>query len=202
MKLSSAFIFLVFSGSLFAETYSYRSLIIKDYDEMRQMVLTRIKKAKVLSDGTGDDSEKDAGALEHLRDAMKLILSRPDNDNMVAKLTPEVKRELAGFSAYADTISSLAAESLGLVKNKNTTVTQQSTALFILENIIREVRPEAATNPDLRAVLERIVDADVSIPEDVVKDRKMNSMYATVNPSAEARKILRALPKAKPVKAQ
>lgn len=188
---------LVFCAGALAENYRYSSLIIKDYDEMRQMVQSRIKKAKAVAEGAGEDSGKDAEAVEHLRDALKLIFSRPDNDNMVAKLTPDVKRELTGFNAYEDSISSLAAECIELVKRKNATVSQQSTALFVLENMLREIKPEAVSNEDLQNVIKRIADADLKITDEVKRDRKIRSMYATKNPSEEAKSILKAMPKKK-----
>jgi hypothetical protein len=175
-----------------AATYKYNDLIIKDYDEMNAQVQSRIKKARAASQHDGDEAN-DHEAIEILRDALKLIFSRPNSDNMVSKLTPEVRRELTGFSAYEDSISSLVAEELAVVKNDGNTVSQRSTALFVLENILSEIRPEAANNPDVKRIIQRIADGKIKVAEDVAMDRKMRSMYKTQNPSDEAKEILKKL---------
>lgn len=173
--------------------YKYSDLVIRDYDEMSKQVQIRIRNAHK-ANKNGDDSSGDRAAIEELRDALKLIFSRPNSDNMVAKLTPDVRRELSGFSAYEDTISSLTAEALGIAKDDNATESQRSTALFQLDNILGEVRPEIGTNEDLRRVVQRIKDANVKISDDVARARKMRSMFSTKNPSQYAEEILKKTP--------
>jgi hypothetical protein len=190
------FIAVVSTSSAFAtgHNYKYSDLLIRDYDEMSKEVQVRIRNAHK-ANKDGEDSNGDAAAIEELRDALKLIFSRPNSDNMVAKLTPDVRRELSGFSAFEDTISSLTAESLGIADDKNATVSQRSTALFILDNILSEIRPEIGGNEDLRRVVQRIADAHVKIGDDVIKDRKIRSMFKTKNPTEYAEEILKANPK-------
>jgi hypothetical protein len=195
MKIFNLLLLIAFSAGAAAESYKYNTLMIKDYDEMSQLVQAHVKKARSISDGSGEDTSRDGEAIEELREALKLIFSRPNSDNMVAKLTPEVRRELVGFSAFEDTISGIAAEALRQIGDKNAPVSQQSTALFVLENILAEIRPEAASNADLRRVIERVADAKIKISDDVKKDRKVRSMFTTKNPSEEAERILKSLPK-------
>lgn len=179
-----------FAGS--KHNYKYSDLVIRDYDEMFKQVQARIKSARkhIKEDGEGGERE----AIEELRDALKLIFSRPNSDNMVAKLVPEVRRELAGFSAYEDTMSSIAAECLARVKEDNVTVARRSTDLFVLENMITEMKPEVQGNADIQRIVKRIADAKIHIPDDVIKDRKIRSMFKTKNPSEMADEILKALP--------
>ncbi len=180
-----------------ATSYKYTDLIIKDYDEMNNMVQTRIKKSKAVGTKDRDGEGNDGEAIELLRDALKLTFSRPNSDNMIAKLTPEIRRELLGYNAFEDTISSLAAEAISISKDKNATVSQQSTALFVLENLLGEIRPEAQSNTDLRRVVERISDANLKISDEVMKDRKIRSMFKTDNPSHIAADILKGIAKEK-----
>jgi len=186
----------VFGPHAFAtgHTYKYSDLMIADYDEMNTEVQKRIRNAHK-ANKNGDDTSGDAAAIEELRDALRLIFSRPNSDNMVAKLTPDVRRELTGFSAYEDTISGIAAEALSTVNDKNATVSARSTALFVIDNILGEVRPEIGGNEDLRKVVERISDAHIRIADDVVRDRKLRSMFNTKNPSEYAAEILKATKK-------
>lgn len=184
----------VFSAGAFAHEYKYSDLVIRDYDEMNSQVQSRIHNAhKKLKDG--EDSSGEREAIEELRDALKLIFSRPNSDNMVSKLTPDVRRELGAFSAFEDTLSGLVAEAQSTVKNDSATVSQRSTALFILENILSEIRPEADRNEDLLRIVKRVADAKIKIADDVIKDRKQRSMFKTNNPTELAEEILKALPK-------
>ncbi len=195
MKTPIALLLTILCTSAWAENYKYNTLMIKDYDEMNSLVQAHIKKAREFSDGSGAATSRDGEAIEQLREALKLVFSRPNSDNMVAKITPEVRRELSGFSAFEDTISSITAEALRSAGDKGAPVSQQSTALVVLENVLSEIRPEAQNNADLRRVIERIKDAKLKISDDVKKDRKIRSMFETKNPSEEASKILKNLPK-------
>ncbi len=178
-----------------AAMFKYNELMIKDYDEMYKLVQGKVKQARSVGSNTSDENVNDAEAIEHLREALKLIFSRPNSDNMIAKLMPDVRRELSGYSAYEDSISGLTAEALEVIKNKKAATSQQATALFVLENIMSEVRPEAANNDDLRRVVERVKDAKIKITNDVVKELKLRGMYKTRNPSEMAQDIIKSLPK-------
>lgn len=180
----------LFSLTSAAAMFRYSELMIKDYDEMHRMVREMVAKSR--------KAEGDAESIEPLREALKLIFSRPNSDNMIAKLIPEVRRELTGYAAFEDSISSLAAEALGVLKNKNSAASVQATALFMLENILSEIRPEAANNEDLRSVVKRVADAKIRIHSDVAKDMKLRGMFSAKNPTDMAKDILKKLPKPAP----
>lgn len=182
----------ILGSQVSAHNYKYSDLIIRDYDEMSQQVKARIKKAKSFTKMTEDGSD-DEEALNELKDALKLIFSRPNSDNMVAKLTPEVRRELSVYSAFEKTIAQLVSGAIEVSKNRQATVSQRSTSLFILENILSEIRPEAETNAELRKIIESIADAKLTIDEDVNKDRRIRSMFKTINPSTVAKEILKSI---------
>lgn len=193
MKTLIAWTLVMVSAPATAANYKYNELMIKDYDEMLEMVQSMAEKAK---EAGGEDGGNEAEAIEHLREALKLIFSRPNSDNMIAKLVPEVRRELIGFNAFEDSLSSLASEAITAVKDKKGAVSVQSTSLFILENLLSEIAPEAGYNKDMRKIIERIRDADLEISKDVQKDRKIRGMFTTKNPSELAKKILEPIEKA------
>lgn len=177
-----------------AANYKYNELLIKDYDDMVSLVHNLIKKGQKAESAEGDDEEtNNSEAIEAHREALKLILSRPDSDNMTAKLMPEVRRELVNMSAYENSIASIAAEAIGNVKNDKGSTSVQSTSLFILENILGQIRPELPNNPELRKVVESIRDAKLKISADVLKDRKIRGMFKTRNPSEIAADQLKVL---------
>lgn len=195
MKTLFSVLLTLFCLETSAAMFKYNELMIKDYDEMYKMVQAQVKKARAVGSNSSDENVNDAEAIEHLREALKLIYSRPNSDNMIAKLMPDVRRELQGYSAYEDSISGLTAEALEVIKNPKAATSQQATALFVLENIMSEVRPEAGSNDDLRRVVERVKDAKIKVSNDVMKDLKLRGMYKTRNPSDMATDILKKLPK-------
>lgn len=194
------FSILVFLSSMaFAAQYKYNELVIKDYDEMSKVVNSRVTTARKLSRTSEEGDDDERTAVEHLREALKLIFSRPNSDNMVAKLTPEVRRELIGFSAFEDTIASLAKEGIDALDNKHLSKNSRATYLFLLENLMSEIRPEVESNGNdaLRKAVEKIRDAKIKVSKDVQVERSMGSMFQPFDPSGEAKKILETADKAK-----
>ncbi len=171
--------------------YKYSDLIIKDYDEMNQQVQARIKKARELTKADAAEGE-DQEAIAELADALRLIFSRPNSDNMVAKLTPDVRRDLSNLSAFEETMSTIARECLVEAQEKGGTVARRSTSLFMLENILSEIRPEVQGNESLRKIVQAIADAKLRIADDVIAERRVRSMFKTTNPSDMAKDILKA----------
>ncbi|MBX3020821.1 MAG: hypothetical protein KF799_04030 [Bdellovibrionales bacterium] len=175
----------------FGPNFKYNELMIKDYDEMMTMVQDLVKKSQTAT--SKDDTGGEGEAVEWLGRATKLIFSRPDSDNMVAKLLNEVRRELQGFNSYEDTFAGIADEAIRNASDKNTPVSVQSTALVILENILREIRPSVinSNNQAFLRIVERVADANLKITDEVRKDRRLRGMFLTKNPSDEAKAILK-----------
>lgn len=184
----------IFSLQTQAAQFKYNELMLKDYDEMLQMVNGMLKKARAVGSNTSDENVNDQQAVEHLREAVKLILSRPDSDNMVAKLMPEVRKELSGYNAFEDVLSGLTAEEIAVVKDEKAAGSVQATAVFVLENLIAMIKPEAVNNNDLRRLLDRIRSADIDVPSAVKHDLKLRGMFKTPNPSKTAKDVLKSLP--------
>lgn len=174
--------------------YKYSELVIRDYDEMSKVVTRHVKAARKMTSGENED---ESGAQAELREALKLIFSRPNSDNMVAKLTPEVRRELVGMNVYESTIHSLTKEGIAALNDDNLPVVTQATYLFMLENILSEIKPEAQNNNDLRTSIEMIKEAKIKLSDEVKRDRKMRSMYPPFDPSEEARKALDGIKRAR-----
>jgi hypothetical protein len=81
------------------------------------------------------------------------------------------------------------------MKSDNMAVATQATYLFMIENILSEIKPEAATNDELRTSIQMIKEAKIKLSDDVKRDRKMRSMYPPFDPSEEASKALEAIKK-------
>lgn len=189
----------IFSFQSMAQRYKYTDLMLKDYDEVSKAVQTRLTKAREISAKAsaqeGEDmSASDTEAVEQLRDALLLLMSRPDKDNLIAKLMPDLRKELTNYKAFEDTFSSVTSEAIAGLVNDKLPVIDRSTYLFVLENIMSEVKAQAKERADYRKILEKIRDAKIKIPKDVVNDRKLRSMYTAESPSELADKILKKLP--------
>lgn len=166
--------------------YKYADLIVKDYDEMHAMVQAQVRKAQAATD--------EAEGIDHLRAALKLIFTRPDTDNMVAKLVTDVRRELAGYGAFERVIAQLAAEATDNLRNKEANISVRTSASFILENLLTEIRPEAEReNGEMRKTVRRLMDARLDLPREVKSERKLRGMFLTTNPSADAAKIIEGI---------
>lgn len=192
----SLFVFnALFLDQTFAENFKYSELQIKDYDEMKNSVRERItasKKAFLDKQKKAKDSEEaDRQAVEVLRNALKFILSRPNDDNMLAKLMPFVRSELNNYSAFEDTLVSLTQESVRSLTNDKIPSVYRSTSLFLLENVMSEIRPEISQKEDFKKLIEFIRDAKIIVPESVRNERRLRSMYRSKNPSEMAETILK-----------
>jgi len=175
------------------ERVKYSELQIKDYDEMRELMNERIKNAhKILkeTDKEADSDAPDTEAIEQLRSALLLVLSRPNQDNMLGKLMPDIRKELSNLNSFEDSLASVASEALvGLANDKLKTV-QRSTYWFVLENILSEFKPEAADKDEFRNMFTKIRDAKLDVPKQVTKDLKLRSMFKVESPSERAKHIL------------
>lgn len=195
-SLATLMFVLSFSYSAFAERYKYSELQIKDYDEMATLVRGHIKKSTDLlkAEQKKDESaEASPEVIEELRAALLLLLSRPNQDNMLSKLMPEVRKELTNLNAFEDNLASITDEAVTGLKNSNLPTVTRSTYLFVLENFLSEFKPEVREKDELRGLFEKIRDAKVDVPKEVTKDLKLRSMLKVESPSERAKRVLDAI---------
>lgn len=190
---------LIFSPSIFASRYKYNELMLKDYDEMSRLINERIAQAKKISSAETQTEDESSGqgrspsdneAIAILRDGLLLCLSRPDKDNMLAKLIPILRKELINYSAFEDSLLAIANDAIAALKTASAPTATKSTYLFVLENIMAEMKPQLHEKKEYRSTLEKIRDAKIEVSKDVVKDRKLRSMFSTESPSDLAATIL------------
>lgn len=181
----------LYSGFGYCETFKYSELITKDYDEMSRMVSKLVNESVELREDGNGGSDTDAN--DRLRTALRLIFSRPNSDNMIAKLIPDVRRQLIISEAYEDTIDGLVNESIAQLKDKKAASSARATSLVMLENILAEVRPELPKNEKLRKAVKTVQDSRVRVDNDVTKELKLRGMFKAENPSNLARKILKSV---------
>lgn len=195
MRTLPLLVLTLLSLPVFAANYKYNELMIKDYEEMLEMVQVFTSKARAAAGN--EDQPNEAEAVAQLREALKFILSRPDSDNMVSKLIAEVRRDLLNYASYESTLSGITSEAIGNVKNKKAATSVQSSSLVILENILAQIQPELETNAEMLKIVEQIRDAKLKVPKDVKKDHKLRGMLKPKNPSELAKEMLKRLAKTK-----
>lgn len=169
---------------------TYRELLVKDYDEMSAMVRKHTQSAHKTIRNSDNEPEWQTIARQELLRAERVILSRPNSDNMVTKLTPDVRREITLFASYDDILEAMTEEAiLAFDKKMNLSTEMMTTYMFVLENLMSELKPEVQ-NERPRAMLARIRDAKIKIPIDVIAERKLQGMFLTESPSDYAARIL------------
>lgn len=214
MKLTifvfSAVLCFFLSPSLSALTI-YSELQMRDFDEMHKEVQKRISKARAISASASSELEKleedaeedpsiqesDKEAINILRETMLFILSRPDKDNVVAKLFPLVRRELNNYNAYDDAVHGIVTEAISGLRQKKLKVTHRATYVVVLENVMAELRPEINLSPSTESIFKKIMEADIEIPSDVRNELKLRSMETVGSPSEIAKETLEKAKKAK-----
>lgn len=195
MKISNNWPLAIVLGSLLytlgatATVYTHSQLRGKDLDAMRAAINERVNLAKKAD--TGADAGTEAQAVEHLRDALKMVLSRPDTDTdkMVGKTFPLVQTELVRFRAFEDTLAGVVNEAIYGIKNNIGSPDQQTTYFILLENFMAEMLPDVS-KPEIRAIYEKIREADLELSKDVKKVIR-RSMYKKFAPSQVAAAILK-----------
>lgn len=140
------------------------------------------------------EPQAEAAAFNQLEDALQLIFSRPDSDNVVAKLVPEVRRELALYGAYYKLINELAKKGIqAFDRSLGVNTVTLATYTFMLQNLMGEIQAEARDNQELRSTIQLIADANIQVPPDVVKERKLSGMFLSESPSSQAQRILKKI---------
>lgn len=197
MKLSllPLLLLLVTSIGSLAEQFNYDDLQMSDYEEMDKRVQAKIKLSKKLLREVKSDepSEEDQKAIEPLREALVIILSRPNQDNMVSKLLPEVRKELVHLNAFEDTVASISSGAMAGLENDKLTEVTRATHLIVIENIVSEFAPEVDNkeNDEFRQIFTKIRDAKIKIPDAVRKRLKLRSMLELKSPSDRADNALK-----------
>ncbi len=171
-------------------------LLMKSADQMNELIKARMQKAADAQAAQVDDAEAEGitvelEALEALKDAMRIALSRPDQDGARSAMFSRVRRELGDLNSADVVIRDLAREAVDALKAERPPKVQ-ATYVYILENLMAELRPDLGANPQYQKVVEMIRDADIGIDPDVRQQLMMRTMSQPVSPSDTAARILPA----------
>lgn len=150
--------------------YDANQLMMQNSEKMAAIVQKKIKKSHdVQSSSTkSDDSDLavDAEAVEPLREAMRIVLSRPDQDGTRRTLFARLRSELTDLNSFSDVMASLVDEALAAVKEtakSGDSGAEQGTYLTLLQNWMSELKPDVEKSPAFKKCVEKIRDAKIEI---------------------------------------
>lgn len=176
--------------------YDSSSLLLKNSDQISEMLKVKIKKAQALQakqeDNEDGEIQAEPEALENLKDALRIVLSRPDQDGARSNLYSRVRRELVDLNALDQVLVELTEESLAELRTQDGP-RRTATYVVILENMMAEIKPELAENGTYRKIVERIRDAKVTITDKAKVQNLLRSMSIPISPSETATKLLKSV---------
>ncbi|MCB0414414.1 MAG: hypothetical protein KDD50_08780 [Bdellovibrionales bacterium] len=165
----------------------------KNYTELDDFVQEQDARAKAILDNEKSDlslDERESEAVKILKKTLRMIFSRPDKDSMVQRILPDIRRRLTNLHSYDDTIEKLANECVYNIKSNKMAPVYISTCIFILENIMSEIKPTAKDNKVYKQIMSKIIEADLEVPRKVRSFRRMRGMFKTISPSETAKNIM------------
>ena len=193
------FILSVLVNGIFAPVASARvefdsnQLMMKTADQVAALVQLKIKKAQAIQAKQEDDdgdSVAEPEAVEQLKDAMRIVLGRPDQDGTRANAFSRLRRELIDLNALDDVLTGLTDESIVAIKSTSTKPVRAATYVVVLDNMMAEMKPEAKTNELFKKLIIQIRDANLKISPALKNEQLLHSMSETKSPSDTAAAIL------------
>jgi hypothetical protein len=177
--------------------YDASTLLLKNSDQVGEMIKVKVKKAQALQakqeDNDDGEIQAEPEALENLKDALRIALSRPDQDGARSNLYGRVRRELNDLNSLDQILAELTEESLTELRTQDGP-RRTATYVVILENLMAEIKPEIRDNPAYMKIVERIRDAKITIGDKAKVQNLLRSMSIPISPSSTAAKILQTLP--------
>ena len=174
--------------------YDSNQLMMKSADEIADIVRKKIKKAQAIQANSYRSDDQLPGtnpeAVNQLKDAIRIVLGRPDEDGTRDSAFSGLRRELQDMNAVNQVLTELAHEGIDAIASKTTGSRRQATYLVLLDNLMSEIRPESQTNEVFKKILVDIRDANLKLTDALRSQALLNSMTKPVSPSTTAKDIL------------
>lgn len=166
------------TGSL---DYTYHELALKELDPMAKLV------EKKLAESRRSTSDK----VSPLKQALRAVYSRPDDDGMIDKIVPNLRSALEDQDAWEKTVGELVDEAVENIRDANNdSAVTKVTYVILLQNTVAQLKPQAKKDGFERQTLERIRDARIELTKSMRDERKLRVMRETVSPSEMAAQFL------------
>lgn len=203
MKLLAAFI-LYPSLCMAGLKYPSEKLKIMDIETLQRIVSTNLSKAQNALHNTGTEQEGPATDSEQLltkeegatliKESIELVFAKPDQNNATSTIFRGIETvaiEYGGSFSFVEGVVQDALDSLDKEGKDKALLRDQNTYIYILNNLMSEVRPQA-TEEDSKyyKLVKTIRDADIDFSDSLKSHRLLNSMAQTLNPSKVAATIV------------
>ncbi len=176
---------LLYTSSTFAVAYNYTTLIFKDYPDLKPLVnnaLRESRRFKYPQDGIKP--------ISPLKISLKMILSRPDSDDLVSKLSPDLIGDLESMGVFETVVEELINEGRDEVFNKALSPKVRTTSLIMLNNLLLLIRPLTIDNIKLAGSVCKFADTNIKIPQEILQNSKLTTMLKGSSPTNLAKKIM------------
>lgn len=187
----------LYTTTTLAVDYNYTTLIFKDYQDLKPLVNNAVRESRRFKYPQDGDR-----AVEPLKKSFKMLLSRPDSDNLLSKLSPELLRDLDSMDLFPTIVQTLIDEAKVTVRSESTSPKIRATALIMLNNLILLIRPRALEEVELAQSLCKLADDEIEIPKAVLKSTELTTMLKEPSPTALAKKVMLWYAKKKSVDVQ
>lgn len=188
---------LLFTSTLLVTSHAHArleitasELLLKNSEQFSDMVRKKIKKAQDIQSKqeieVNDKAEifSEPEAVSSLRDAMRIVLSRPDQDGARSKLFNKVRQEMNDLHSLDQSLKDIVNEAISGLKTKNINIKYEETYLVLLNNFLSEVRPEVDSNTTFKTLVEKIRDSDITISDKMKGPNRSIAVNANLSKSA------------------
>ena len=174
--------------------YDSNQLMMKNADQISELVRKKIKRAQEIQakQETNDDAPfvAEPEAIEQLKDALRILLARPDQDGTRANAFARLRRELSDMNALDIALEALTKEAISTLRDEKTKARLAGTYIVMLDNLMAEIKPEVGANATFKRLIEEIRDAEIKVSDETKNQVFMRSMAKPVSPSEIAAKIM------------
>jgi hypothetical protein len=174
--------------------YDSNQLMMKNADQISELVRKKIKRAQQIQakQETNDDAPfmAEPEAVEQLKDALRILLARPDQDGTRANAFARLRRELVDLNSLDAALESLAKEGISTLQDEKTKARLAGTYIVMLDNLMAEIKPEIGTNATFKKIVELIRDSNIKVSDETKNQVFMRSMAKPISPSDSAAKIM------------
>ncbi len=179
------FLLFLYSTSTLAVSYNYTTLIFKDYPDLKPLVnnaLSESRRFRYPQDGLR--------AVSPLKKSLRMLLSRPDGDNLISKLSSELIRDLESMGVFHATVDELISQGKEDVFNKALSSKVRTTSLIMLNNLLFLIRPRTLKSLPLAKSVCKLADENLKIPRKILHTAELTTMFKEVSPTNLAKKIM------------
>ena len=179
------FVSLLYTFQTFGVTYNYTTLIFLDYETLKPIVTNSLEESR--QHKYPDDGDK---AVSPLSKTFKMLLSRPDNDGLLRKLSPNLVSEMNTLGVFETVVGDLLQQGQDEVADETLDPKVRTTALIMLNNLLLTVRPLTLDNTDIAKEVCQFADKNLKIPKAVQRNAKLTTMFNSTKPTDLAKKIM------------